>query len=87
MRVDFRCGDCLGLMKDMPNKSVDLIITSPPYNMTKRKGGYADKIRRYDEYNDWKPEGEYLNWLVDVFNEFDNVMNGKGAFKCWVIGG
>ena len=77
--IDLKCGDCLELMKDMPNKSVDLIITSPPYNMTKRKGGYADKIRRYDEYNDWKPEGEYLNWLVDVFNEFDNVMNDKGV--------
>jgi site-specific DNA-methyltransferase (adenine-specific) len=25
------CGDCLELMKQMPDKSVDLIVTSPPY--------------------------------------------------------
>ena len=27
------CGDCLEVMKEMPSKSVDLIITDPPYGM------------------------------------------------------
>jgi len=30
------CGDCLKLLKEMPDNSVDLIITDPPY---------TDKIR------------------------------------------
>lgn len=52
---------------------VDCILTSPPYNMTKRKGGYAD-TGRYDVYTDWKPEKEYIQWTVDLFNRFDKVL-------------
>ena len=29
--IDLRCGDCLELMKDMPDGSIDLIVTDPPY--------------------------------------------------------
>lgn len=49
--------DCLISMSRMDDKTIDVILTSPPYNMTKRKGGYADKQKRYDTYNDWKNEG------------------------------
>ncbi len=28
------CGDCIGVMKTMPNDSIDTIITDPPYNLT-----------------------------------------------------
>lgn len=76
--IDLKCGDCLEIMKDMPYKSIDLIITSPPYNMTKRKGGYAD-TGRYDKYIDWKPEKEYLLWIEDVFNSFENVLVSNGV--------
>ena len=27
------CGDCLKLIKQLPDKSVDLILTDPPYNL------------------------------------------------------
>ena len=53
---------------------VDCILTSPPYNMTKRKGGYAD-TGRYDVYEDWKTEEDYLKWTVDLFNGFDTILN------------
>lgn len=76
---DLRNGDCLIEMKNIPSKSVNLIITSPPYNMTKRKGGYADKTKRYDEYNDWKPENEYLDWQIKIFNQFNETLNDKGV--------
>ena len=29
--IDLRQGDCLELMKDIPNESIDLIVTDPPY--------------------------------------------------------
>ena len=32
--IDLRQGDCLELMKDIPDGSVDAIITDPPYGMT-----------------------------------------------------
>jgi hypothetical protein len=51
--------DCLETIKRFGETKVDCVLTSPPYNMTKRKGGYADKQTRYDKYNDWKNENEY----------------------------
>lgn len=66
--------DCLVTMSKMTDESIDLILTSPPYNMTKRKGGYADKQPRYDEYNDWKTDEEYLEWSVKIFNSFDRIL-------------
>ena len=29
-------GDCLEVMKSIPDKSIDLIVTDPPYNTTSR---------------------------------------------------
>jgi DNA modification methylase len=68
--------DCIKTMETLVinNDKVDCIITSPPYNMTKRKGGYADS-GRYDVYTDWKPEEEYISWTVDIFNMFDRILN------------
>lgn len=35
--IDLRQGDCLELLKDIPDGSVDLILTDPPYGTTKCK--------------------------------------------------
>lgn len=69
--------DCVKFMKSYGDK-VDLILTSPPYNMTKRPGGDADS-GRYDEYDDWKEPEEYLEWTTDIFNQFDNVLIENGV--------
>lgn len=37
--VDLRCGDCLELMKDLPDNSVDLVIIDPPYEIISGKSG------------------------------------------------
>lgn len=37
MRIDLRKGDCLELMKSIPDKSVDFILADPPYEKTKAK--------------------------------------------------
>ena len=34
--IDLRQGDCLELMKDIPDRSIDLIVTDPPYRVTSR---------------------------------------------------
>jgi len=71
---EFYNEDCLITMSDMPENFIDTILTSPPYNMTKRKGGYADKQNRYDEYIDWRTDEEYLNWTIKIFTEFDRIL-------------
>ena len=72
--------DCLITMNRAElRSSVDLVVTSPPYNMTKRKGGYADKSKRYDIYEDWKTEEDYIKFIVDVFNGYDLVLKDSGC--------
>jgi len=66
--------DCLTTMNKLKKSSVDLVLTSPPYNMTKRKGGYADKGKRYDVYQDWKSEGEYIHWMSHIFQGYDQIL-------------
>ena len=68
--------DCFQTMCRMieNNIKVDTILCSPPYNMTHRKGGFAD-TGRYDVYEDWKTEEDYLKWTVDLFNKFDLILN------------
>ena len=39
--IDLKCGDCLEIMKQIPDKSIDLVLTDPSYNIgvnTKRNG-------------------------------------------------
>lgn len=57
-------GDCLEVMKGMPDKCVDLVVTSPPYNvgknnMTENKYGGGDDMS----------QEEYYEWTKQVINE------------------
>ena len=56
--------DCFITMHEHINENtIDCVLTSPPYNMTKRKGGISD-TGRYDVYCDWKSEDEYIEFSV-----------------------
>lgn len=61
-------GDCLEVMKGIPNGSVDLVITSPPYY----------NAREYSQYSSYQ---EYLKTMVDIFSVVKDKMNG-GSFLC-----
>lgn len=41
--IDLRIGNCYEILKDIPDKSIDLIVTDPPYKIENKGGGfYAD---------------------------------------------
>ena len=61
------CGDCLDVMKEMPDESVDLILTDPPYNVKKDYGKYKDNL---------KPK-EYLKITKEMIGEFKRISNNK----------
>jgi modification methylase len=80
--------DCLVTLSKMKDNSVDLVITSPPYN----KNAYAtgtgsDKswaaLRGrqipYDEYTDNMPQEEYENWQMRVIRECLRVLKPSGS--------
>ena len=70
------CGDCLEVMKGMPDKCVDLIVTSPPYNL----GNYHHTgSKQHNPYNDDIPEQTYQVWQANVLNECYRVLKDTGS--------
>lgn len=63
-------GDCFNLIKDIPDNSIDLIITSPPY---------ADIVNYGKNISIQKPE-EYCDWLLPLFNDIYRVLKPSGSF-------
>ena len=63
------CEDNLHTMAKMPKDFLDIVVTSPPYNIFNTKA----KDRGYDYYEDNKTDKEYIKWTLDIFNEFDRV--------------
>lgn len=70
--------DCILTMQHMTEKCVDIVCTSPPYNMTKRPGGPRDR-GKYDIYRDWKTNEEYINWTIEIFNLYDKIVKENGV--------
>lgn len=65
------CGDCLQLLAELPDESINLIITSPPY---------ADQIKDYGEkVRKIKPE-QYVEWFLPRAKEFYRVLSSNGSF-------
>lgn len=70
-------GDCLEKMKDIPNASFDLTLTSPPYNMNLRirNGKYCSRqiikelSTKYERYADNLPMQEYYEFNRKVIKE------------------
>ena len=71
--------DCMKTMEEL--RDVDVVITSPLYN-TSRKGSSldaADVNIRYDEFDDCRPNEEYIAWTNDIFNAFDKTLKPNGC--------
>lgn len=62
-------------MKEIDSNSIDVIVTSPPYNRNKT---YSDDEGNL--YNDSKTEIEYMNLLQSVWSECKRVLHPKGVF-------
>lgn len=50
---DLRCGDCLEILKDIPDNSVDLVITDPPYLFDTSGGGGAFGSKKKQYHKDY----------------------------------
>jgi site-specific DNA-methyltransferase (adenine-specific)/site-specific DNA-methyltransferase (cytosine-N4-specific) len=61
-------GDCEEILKGLPDNSIDLIFTSPPY---------ADQ--RNETYGGIKPD-RYVDWFIPKAKEFHRVLKPKGSF-------
>lgn len=82
-------GDCIDEMMKMPSGSVDLVFTSPPYNLGNTTGGGFPKSKGkwqsaaladgYNTHSDNLPHSEYVDWQKTVLNECWRLLNDTGA--------
>ena len=76
-------GDCLELMKNIPDNSIDLIITSPPYNMRTRirNGQYTEReksehfSKKYTYFADAMPVEDYYIFHKGAINQMLCISN------------
>jgi site-specific DNA-methyltransferase (adenine-specific) len=61
-------GDCIEVMKTFPEGSIDLLVTSPPYNVN----------ISYDVHKDDLPMEEYYEWSKDWLREAFRVLKDDG---------
>jgi len=65
-------GDCLELLKEIPDKSLQLVITSPPYNIGKP---YETRLKLDD----------YVNQQASIIAECVRALSDRGSI-CWQVG-
>lgn len=63
-------GDCLAGMRSLKASSVDVVVTSPPYNLGKDYATYLDR----------RGQDEYLAWCVEWASEVARVLKPEGSF-------
>jgi site-specific DNA-methyltransferase (adenine-specific) len=70
--------DCINFMNRMivDGLSVDVIVTSPPYNINKKYQSYKDRRERKD----------YLSWLSDIAKTSYKILENDGSFFLNVSG-
>jgi site-specific DNA-methyltransferase (adenine-specific) len=65
--------NCLDTMKRMPNNFVDIVVTSPPYNIGKNRTNGNFEKKQYKTYSDDLTKEEYFNQTKDWINELLRV--------------
>lgn len=58
-------GDCLEVMREIPDKSVDLVLVDPPYNI---------------DIAEWDTIENYEEWIKALFAEFKRISNQQIIF-------
>jgi modification methylase len=84
------CGDCIDVMQKIPDGSIDLVVTSPPYNLKNSTGNgmkdgrggkwsNAALINGYKDHNDCMPHEKYVEWQRACMQEMLRIIPDNGA--------
>lgn len=83
-------GDCIEVMKTLPDGSFDLVVTSPPYNLKNSTGNgmkdgrggkwkNAELVNGYSHHDDCMPHKEYVEWQRNCLEEMLRLIPDDGA--------
>ncbi|MDQ2685297.1 MAG: site-specific DNA-methyltransferase [Thermoproteota archaeon] len=73
------CEDCVGFMEKIRTNGtfkIDVIVTSPPYNIGKK----------YNSYDDNKKDKDYLEWIYIVAQKSYSILKTNGSFFLNIAG-
>ena len=81
-------GDCVEILKSLPENSVDLIFADPPYNLQLRNDLYRPNMTKVDAVNDgwdkFDDFAEYDAFTREWLSASQRVLKESGTI--WVIG-
>lgn len=82
--IDLQQGDCLELMKEIPDGSVDLIVTDPPYKITSRgNGGNSGGMFQKKIVNKGQVFNNNAISIKDYLGEFYRIL--KPQTHCYIM--
>jgi site-specific DNA-methyltransferase (adenine-specific) len=90
VRNKFICGDSVSVMKTLPSESIDLVVTSPPYNLKNSTGNgmkdgrggkwkNASLMKGYSDHDDCMPHDKYVAWQRECLTEAFRLLKNDGA--------
>lgn len=86
-KIDLRQGDCLELMKDIPDGSVDMVLIDPPYSGNSSKGRPSDtKGARFTDGHimfDDLSERAFYKFIRPIYAEVYKKLKQGGHFYCF----
>lgn len=68
-------GDCLELLKNIPDKSIDLVLTDPPYNIA-RSNNFKTMGRAGIDFGEWDKNADLLSYITQC----SRVLKQNGSF-------
>ena len=72
------CDDTVGGMKKIKDKSINLILTSPPYLASIRKDNHKYPGAK-DQVKDNQSVDVYLKWMVEIFQQYERILKTDGV--------
>jgi site-specific DNA-methyltransferase (adenine-specific) len=83
-------GDAIEIMKQIPDSAIDLVVTSPPYNLRNSTGNgmkdgrggkwsTAALMNGYSDHGDNMPHGDYVAWQRECLVEMMRILKDDGA--------
>src|SRR3989442_508647 len=68
--IHLEAKDCVKAMRSLPDASIDIVVTSPPYNLG----------IKYKSYRDSKNRDDYLTWSFGWAQEVKRLLTDSGSF-------